>query len=171
MEGKKLDKKAHENREDLTGEHPLGDMGQIILFVVFLAIWISDSFIFHYSDFLRQYIPLLVRIVIGVIFLVISVYFFRASHKAVFATKREKPTILREGVFRRMRHPMYLSAILLYLGLLSFTLSISAAIVWLITFGFYHFIASYEEKLLVEKFSDDYRQYQSEIPMWIPWIK
>ncbi len=171
MSDKKLDKKGHENREDLAGEHPLGDMGQIILFFIFLAVWVTDSFFFHYSDFLSQYIPLFVRIAVGVIVLTVSAYFVVASHKTVFGTKRDKPTVLREGVFKVVRHPMYLSAILLYLGLLCFTLSISAVIVWLIAIVFYCFIASYEEKLLLEKFGDVYREYQSHVPMWVPRIK
>ena len=171
MEDKKLDKKAHENREDLTGEHPFGDMGQIILFFMFLAVWITDSFFFHYSDFLRHYIPLFVRIVIGVVILVISIYLFWGSHKIVFGQVREKPVVINKGVFCRVRHPMYLSAIMLYFGLLSFTLSIFAMIVWIIALIFYHLIASYEEKLLIEKFGESYSQYQSEIPMWIPRIK
>ena len=31
-DNKRLNKKLHENRDDLTGEHVLGDIGQIILF-------------------------------------------------------------------------------------------------------------------------------------------
>ena len=31
--------KTHDNREDLIGEHIFGDLGQIILLFIFLAVW------------------------------------------------------------------------------------------------------------------------------------
>ncbi len=171
MEDKKLNKKQHNDHENLTGEHPLGDKGQFILFIIFLVVWITDSFFFHYSDFISQYIPLFIRILIGVIILAFSAYLISASHKLLFDANSQEPMVVRKGAYRLVRHPIYLSSILLYLGLFCFTLSISAAIVMVITIAFYHFIASYEEKLLVEKFGEDYRGYQSEVPMWLPWTK
>jgi hypothetical protein len=36
-----------EQRDDLTGEHPFGDAGQIIFALLFLGIWIADSFFFE----------------------------------------------------------------------------------------------------------------------------
>jgi len=44
-----LNRKTHENREDLVGEHMLSDLGQIILLLIFLIVWIADSFFVHYS--------------------------------------------------------------------------------------------------------------------------
>jgi len=49
-------RKSHRHRSDLTGEYVFGDMGQLILLVVFLVVWIADSFVFKYSTFLTQYI-------------------------------------------------------------------------------------------------------------------
>ena len=171
MEEKKLDKKKHKDHENLAGEHPLGDKGQFILFIIFLAVWISDSFIFHYSDFITQYIPIFLRILIGAIILAFSAYLISASHKLLFDANSEEPMVVRKGAYGLVRHPIYLSSILLYLGLFCFTLSISTAIILIITLWFYHFIASYEEKLLLEKFGEAYHGYQSEVPMWLPWTK
>ena len=55
---KKLNRKTHENREDLVGEHTFGDMGQVILLLIFLTVWIADSFFVHYSTELSNYISL-----------------------------------------------------------------------------------------------------------------
>ena len=63
---------------------------------------------------------------------------------------------------------MYLAAILLYLSFLIFKLSLAALVVWLVTFIFYHFIARYEEKLLLERFGEEYETYKLKVPMWIP---
>jgi hypothetical protein len=42
-------RKSHQHRNDLTGEYVFGDMGQLILLVVFLVVCIADSFVFKYS--------------------------------------------------------------------------------------------------------------------------
>ncbi len=57
--------KHHEERLDLAGEHQLTDIGQIISFISFLVIWILDSFIFQYSNFLSQYVPWWVLLIIA----------------------------------------------------------------------------------------------------------
>ena len=61
MEKDRLSKR-HENREDLAGEHIWGDAGQIILLLIFLVIWVIDSFVLTYSTFLSNYVPLYFRI-------------------------------------------------------------------------------------------------------------
>ena len=119
-------------REDLTGEHKSGDMGQLIIAVLFLVVWVLDSFVLHYTTFPDKYIPLPVQIILGVIFLAAAFYLARAGMKTVFGEVREKPGVIRQGVFSLARHPIYLSEILLYLGLLFFRTSLAAAFVWLI---------------------------------------
>ena len=39
---KDLNRKSHEGREDLVGEHVFGDMGQLILCLIFFAVWITS---------------------------------------------------------------------------------------------------------------------------------
>ena len=33
-------------RDDLSGEHALGDLGQILFACLFFAVWVLDSFVF-----------------------------------------------------------------------------------------------------------------------------
>ena len=49
-------RKSHQHRSDLTGEHVFSDIGQLILLVIFLTVWIADSFVFKYSTFLTKYV-------------------------------------------------------------------------------------------------------------------
>lgn len=35
-------------RDDLTGEHKFGDMGQLIIVILFFIVWVLDSFVFKY---------------------------------------------------------------------------------------------------------------------------
>jgi len=65
-------REARQHREDLVGEHKLGDAAQIILACLFLATWIADSFFHKYTTFLNQYIPLGVKISVGIILFVLS---------------------------------------------------------------------------------------------------
>ena len=159
---------GHENRDDLAGEHRFGDAGQLILLITFLAVWVLDSFIFRYSIFVVQYISSYIRIITGVALLIMSLFLVREGMRIVFGEKREKPAVITEGVFGRMRHPLYLGSILFYVGLWSFTLSLFSALLIVIIVGFYHFIARYEEKLLVAKFGEEYERYIRSVPMWIP---
>ena len=102
------------------------------------------------------------------VILIISGYFALAAHRILFEEEREFPIVIRHGVFSVVRHPLYFSVILLYLGLLLLTLSMAAALVWVITLIYYNFIASYEENLLIEKFGKEYEKYQQTVPRWIP---
>jgi protein-S-isoprenylcysteine O-methyltransferase Ste14 len=160
--------KHHGDREDLAGEHVLGDAVQGILFVVFLAVWITDSFFLRYSTFFSGYIPLFVKIPFATVVLCIGGYLAKAGHDIIFKEIRKEPCVVTHGVFCRVRHPLYLAAILFYLGLLLFTFSIIAGIVWIVIIIFYNYIAGYEEKLLTEKFGKEYEDYMGRVPRWIP---
>ena len=143
----------------------------IILFVIFLVVWIGDSFIFKYSTFLSNFIPIYVRLPIALVILFGSAYFARSGLRIVFGEIREQPIVIRQGVFNRVRHPIYLGSLLFYLGLIVLTLSIISILVWLGIIAFYHFISRYEEKLLLDKFGAEYEKYRSEVPMWIPRLR
>jgi len=156
------------HRDDLTGEHKFGDAGQLIIAILFLVVWILDSFVFKYTTFRNNYIPLAVQITLGVILLLVAFYLARAGMNIVFSKVRETPGVIRKGVFGVVRHPIYLGEALVYLGLLFFRTSLAAAVIWIIAIAFLHYISRYEEKLLVERFGDDYKQYMRDVPMYLP---
>jgi protein-S-isoprenylcysteine O-methyltransferase Ste14 len=161
-------RKAQRQRDDLTGEHAVGDAGQIVVACLFAATWITDTFSFQYSIFLNQYVPLGVRIPFGVVLLILSGYLARTGLSIVFGEKRKKPDVIRKSVFSVVRHPVYLSEILLYLGLLMLSISLAAVMVWIIAIGFLHYISRYEERMLLARFGEEYELYMREVPMWIP---
>jgi len=161
-------KKSHHDREDLTGEHALGDAGQIVLAILFIVTWLADTFFFRYSTFLNDVVPNSIRIPLGVIVLGVSAYLSISGLSIVFGKVRETPAVIREGVFNVVRHPVYLSEILLYLGLLMLSISLIAAIICIIAIVFLYYISRYEEKLLLERFGEDFKLYMQEVPMWFP---
>jgi len=164
-------KKTNHHHENLTGEYFAGDAGQIILALIFSGTWIADSFFLEYTTFINQYIPPAVKIPVGLVFLIISGYLSIKGLSIVFGEKREEPCVIKKGVFNIVRHPIYLSEILLYLGLLILNSSLAAAVVWIIGIGFLHYISKYEESLLLARFGKEYEQYMKEVPMWIPRLR
>jgi protein-S-isoprenylcysteine O-methyltransferase Ste14 len=155
-------------REDLAGEHKLGDLGQLIIAVLFITVWILDSFFFKFTPFLNDYIPLAVQVPLGVIFLALALYMARTGMKIVFGEVPETQGVIRKGPFRLVRHPIYLSEILFYLGLLMFRTSLAAAVIWILAIIFFVYIAKYEEKLLLARFGEDYKAYMRDVGMYLP---
>ncbi len=158
----------HAGREDLTGEHRLGDTIQIIFIVVFLAVWILDSFVLGFSTSLAESIPWFIRLPFGGILLIFTFFLEKSGLKTVFGKPRETPHVITGGVFSVVRHPIYLGAILGYAGLTCLTLSLASAALLVLIVAFYRFISRYEEKLLTHRFGDEYREYMKKVPMLFP---
>ncbi len=156
------------NRHGMAGEHALTDIGQLVLFTIFLATWITDSFLFRYSVFLAVHVPVSIRFAVGGAALVASAFLALSAHKAVFGGPDREPGVISKGVFSFVRHPMYLGSWVFSLGLVIMTLSVSSAAVSLLIFLFYYLAAKYEERLLVKKFGAEYRKYQARVPMFLP---
>ena len=91
--------------------------------------------------------------------------------KSRFGTTREKPEVISTGVFRIVRHPIYSGAILFYLGATVITMSIASAAFVLLIIGFYIAISKYEERILTEKFGNDYLEYKKKTGMLFPKLK
>jgi len=164
-------KKNHHDRDDMTGEHKFGDTGQAFFAILFFIVWFSDTYFFRYTTFLNDFVPNVVRAPVGIILLIISGYLAITTLSIVFGEVRELPCVIRTGAYNYSRHPMYFSEVLLYLGLLIISMSLAAALVWILAIGFLYYLCRHEEKLLLDRFGDEYRKYMQEVPMWIPRIR
>jgi protein-S-isoprenylcysteine O-methyltransferase Ste14 len=160
--------KTHSDHPHLTGEHRWGDTGQLILLLVFLAIWISDSFFLHYSSFPAGHVSLFIRIPLALIVWSGGIFLARKGMKLVFGTRRKKPEVISSGVFGYIRHPIYTGALLFYLGAVILTLSLASAACWVLILVFYILIARYEERILIKEFGEAYRNYMERTGMLIP---
>lgn len=159
------------NRDDLTGEHHFGDAGQAVLFILFLAVWITDAFVFKYSTLLNDYISLAVRLPLGIIVLIIAGYLAGVGLKIVFVEVREEPHVIRKNVFGIVRHPIYIAEMLLYLGMLLLNTSLAGLAVWIIAIAFLHYLCRHEERLLLARFGEEYERYMREVPMYLPGLR
>ena len=155
--------------KEKNGEHPFGDSGQLILLVLFLLIWVVDSFLLRISTFLSDYISLYIRLVILGLLLVTAAYLIRSGH--VVVKHEQRPSgVVSTGAFQYVRHPLYLGSIMFYLGLSVATASLFAIALVVVIFLFYNYIASYEEKILEERFGEQYRNYKNRTGKWMPLI-
>jgi protein-S-isoprenylcysteine O-methyltransferase Ste14 len=156
------------HRDDLAGEYKYSDAGQLIIAFMFALIWICDTFILKYTTFLNQDLANTIRLPIGIVFLSISTFLASKGLYIVFGEKRENPAVIRKSVLRIIRHPIYLSEILLYLGLLMLSLLLVAVFIWVIAILYLYYIAKYEKKLCLIRYGDEYDRYMQNVPMWIP---
>lgn len=165
---KKNSHDRHFGQSKLPGEHPYGDLGQIVFLALFLIVWGLDSFVFKFSTILTATIPLAVRLSGTALFLGLSFYLYRSSHHIVDEARRSERKLIQNGPFAKVRHPLYLSIVLLYLVFISATLSLAAFGLWLVIFLFYNFIAAYEEKHLLLIFGEEYSRYKNKVSRWLP---
>jgi protein-S-isoprenylcysteine O-methyltransferase Ste14 len=155
--------------KDKYGEHPFGDAGQLLLFLVFAAGWVGDSFVLHWSTFLTAYVPLAVRLVLLGLALVATMFLFRSAG-ALIRHHQRQDHVFETGAFRCVRHPLYLGILCFYLGLTTATASLVSLVLVAGILFFYNYIASYEEKLMEAWFGEAYTNYKARTGKWIPKI-
>ena len=154
--------------DHLAGEHAFTDSGQIMLLLLFLAVWIVDSFVIRVGVLLSAYVPLYVRIPIAAVFLAAGAALSTNAHRMVFGTEYQQLRVISTGVFSFVRHPMYLGSILVFFSFFIATLSLLAVAVWAVIVVFYFYVSHHEEKLLLRKFGTGYEQYRHRVPMLFP---
>lgn len=116
-------------------------------------------------------------VVVGALVYVLSLWLFRRSHKdlgrqwSASLEIRESHRIVRAGVYRRIRHPMYASFWLWALAQAFLLPNAVAALSGLLAIAILFFTRiAHEERMLLEAFGDDYRVYMRETKRIIPGI-
>lgn len=149
-------------------EYPHSDQIQVALLLLFLAVWALDSFLLRASTQPAEFVPLVLRLPIAGALLYLGLLFVKRSHDLVIDEEYDEPTLVDTGIYSRVRHPMYLGVLLLYLGLSLSTLSMISLGLWLGIFSAYDRMAAYEEQDLTRIFDEDYADYKRRVPRWIP---
>ncbi|MDB5503458.1 MAG: Methyltransferase [Tardiphaga sp.] len=116
-------------------------------------------------------------VVVGAALYGLSLWLFRRSHKdlgrqwSASLEIRESHQIVRAGVYRRIRHPMYASFWLWALAQAFLLPNATAALSGLVAIAILFFTRiDFEERMLTEAFGDDYRAYMRETKRIIPGI-
>jgi len=91
-----------------------------------------------------------------------------SSHKVLFGGNDDATSLIKNGVFARVRHPLYLSMLLVYLAFALVSMSLICIIFWILMFILYDRFASYEEKDLENIFGGEYTEYKARVGKWFP---
>jgi protein-S-isoprenylcysteine O-methyltransferase Ste14 len=110
----------------------------------------------------------LLRGSIAFISIMLGVYLVQGAHKAVFDESLSHPQVIDWGVFRFVRHPMYLGVLLIMIGFFFWSFSLISISIWVGFFFFYDRMASYEEGSLIRIFGENYVEYQRNVGKWFP---
>ena len=155
--------------EEKRGEHPFGDLGQLLSAGLFLIVWAGDSFLLHWSTFLKNWVPGSVRMGLLGLAILFVLILLGTGHRVI--TGKERPNyVVDTGPFRYVRHPLYLAALLGYVGTAISSLSLISFALLIPIVAFYSYIARYEEKLLEARFGEAYREYERRTGKWLPRI-
>ncbi|MFX1456264.1 MAG: methyltransferase family protein [Promethearchaeota archaeon] len=149
-------------------EAPNSHLIQGLSIVVFFVVWILDSLVLSFSTILNNFVPVLVRIILFIILISISYYLIYKSHKILFRQPENKDDLITQGIFRHVRHPMYLGVLLIYLACILLSISLLTLVIWIFIFLIYNRLASFEEKELENLFKEKYLDYKKKVPKWLP---
>ena len=134
------------------------------MFVLYIIIWILDSFIFRLTA-LVYIIPFFVNIIFGIIIVILSLWL---TSKSDIVFEGSEPRVVDTGPYAHIRHPMYLGMVLVHVGIWIITLSLISLIPLIVVFIGYNYLANDEEHRLEAKFGDEYLAYKKRVRKWIP---
>ncbi|WP_455278769.1 methyltransferase family protein [[Eubacterium] cellulosolvens] len=157
---------GYEHEYLLGKESPHNHIIQLTCLIVFINIWILDSFIFKISTGISGYISTWVRLIIALVLILIGITMMRSAGKMLFHEKHSG--VIDRGLFAYVRHPLYLATLLIYLGFVLGSFSILSFVAFVLIFFMYNHLAIFEEKELEKVFGEEYLQYKKRVPRWIP---
>jgi protein-S-isoprenylcysteine O-methyltransferase Ste14 len=106
-----------------------------------------------------------------------ALYLFHRTHRdlgrnwSVTLKVREEHRLITQGIYSRVRHPMYSAFFLWALAQLFLLPNFIAGPSGLIGFGtLYLFRVNREEAMMLETFGDEYRRYRDRTKRLVPWI-
>ena len=133
-------------------------------------IWVVSP-VFSFAEYPLYLGPLIA----GVVCLVIGLWLFYRSHKdlgtnwSVTLQVREQHRLVTDGVYRRIRHPMYSSLFVYSLGQILVLPNWVAGPSYLVTFGIlYALRVREEERMMLEEFGDEYSAYMAKTSRLVP---
>lgn len=86
-----------------------------------------------------------------------------------FPTPKNNTTLLQNGLYKYMRHPIYTGIILFFIGDSVYQNSFYKLGISLLLVVLFHFKTNYEEQRLEQKFPD-YKLYKSKTTKFFPWV-
>ena len=133
-------------------------------------IWVASPAL-SFAEYPLRLGPL----VAGVVCLVVGLWLFYRSHAdlgtnwSITLQVREHHRLITHGVYRHVRHPMYVALLLYSVGQALVLPNWVAGPSYLITFGIlFVFRVRAEEKMMLEEFGDEYAAYMAQTKRLVP---
>ena len=157
--------KRHNGQER---EFPHAHIYHALLPIIFISIWFIDVQIFHLSTILNFFVPFYIRLILAIIIFIIAVMLILLSHRALFKLHQPPNTLVKDGILKYTRNPMYLGILLIYVAFISFSISIICVGFFCLVFLVYSKMVKFEEKILENMFGEEYLNYKKKVSKWIP---
>jgi protein-S-isoprenylcysteine O-methyltransferase Ste14 len=131
--------------------------------------YVSLIWLLAFNKWFSDNIPMLIIQIMGIIVGFWAIYEMRRSRLNITPTPLSGASLVRSGPYKMVRHPMYLSLILVFVPMLIFNLNLWSVIVFLVFFVNLILKMFYEEKLLLV-FFDGYKSYSEKSWRLIPFV-
>ena len=137
--------------------------------LILVPLWIEDDFSINN---IYALIGDSILILAGLLVIVLTISAFIRIGKGTLAPWSPTKKLVVTGIYAHVRNPMISGVLTVLLGESLAILSLSIFI-WAIAFFIINniYFLIYEEPNLGERFGEDYRQYKSKVPRWIPAMK
>jgi len=102
---------------------------------------------------------------LGIAFVIPS--FISLKHKGKPESGWEQTSVLIDsGVYRIVRHPLYLGSAIATLGIMLVIQSVPSTILGLVAIFCFWMASKKEDAFNIDKFGDAYQEYMKKVPMW-----
>jgi protein-S-isoprenylcysteine O-methyltransferase Ste14 len=166
---------GHRSRAVKTAKSFKGRLESALLVLAWIGffvpiVWLASP-LFAFAEY-----PLLpLPFAIGCVLLVLGLWFLHRSHTdlgtnwSITLEVREQHTLVVNGVYQRVRHPMYLALLLHSIGQALVLPNWFAGPSYLVAFGLLFALrVQAEERMMLERFGKDYEAYRSRTKRLVP---
>ena len=94
-----------------------------------------------------------------------------ARYWTLFSTTEKEQKLVKTGIYAKVRHPIYLSGLILSLGFTLIAGNLYGLLFFILSLVAFVTRIKKEERELITKFGEEYKQYAKETPLLIPKLK
>ncbi len=109
----------------------------------------------------------MVEMVVGYTFVFLGLSLIVRGWQQIYKARKED-RLVTHGIYRYIRHPQYTGIYLAILGQLIHWPTIPTLVLFPMIVAAYYTLARKEEKVMIEKFGDEYSAYVKKVPMFFP---
>jgi protein-S-isoprenylcysteine O-methyltransferase Ste14 len=149
----------------------------ILLTLAMLGFFVPLIWVVSPAFSFAEYSLRLPSFIAGVLCFVVGLWLFYRSHVdlgtnwSVTLQVREQHRLITHGIYRRIRHPMYLALLLYSVGQALVLPNWFAGPSYLVTFGLlFAFRLPNEERMMLDEFGDDYATYMAKTKRLVPGV-